>query len=71
MLELLVGSELAGFELTGAELTGVELGVELTGALLATLERDELNTGLPPEGVALKLLELALPLAVVYFTQNQ
>lgn len=46
------------------------LGVELAGVLL----RDELLAAtelLPLVGVALKVLELAVPSAVVYFTQNQ
>lgn len=58
--ELLAGIELAGVELAGVELAGVLL-------------RDELLAGveLPFEGVALNVLELAEPSAVVYFTQNQ
>ncbi len=65
---LLAGIELAGRELAGCELIGCELGAWLDCAGRDELDATEL---VPPPGVALKLLELLLPLAVVYFTQNQ
>ena len=56
----------AALLLAGVELAGVELaGVLLRDELLAAIEL------LPPVGVALNALELAVLSAVVYFTQNQ